>query len=145
MLITPITPKVMASPMAASSSTEPSEMPYQAFCTASQTASRFLMAPISSARRDRRGNVGRQAGQETKGVLVTALADPVDGGELVVFAAFIAREDDRGARFGQRALHASILLLRQRRFDGRQRVGLPRFEYGLRGLKAHARIAGKER
>ena len=98
-----------------------------------------------SACRDRRGNVGRQAGQEPKGLLVTALADHVDGRELVFFAAFVAREDDSSARFDQRALHACIMLLRQRRFDGRQRIGLPRFEYGLRGLKAYARIAGKER
>ena len=39
MLITPMVPKVMASPIAASSSTEPSEMPYQTFCAASQAAS----------------------------------------------------------------------------------------------------------
>ncbi len=32
MLITPITPKVMASPTAASSSTEPSDSPNQTFC-----------------------------------------------------------------------------------------------------------------
>ena len=38
MLMTPITPKVMASPMAASSSTEPSDRPYQAFCTADHSA-----------------------------------------------------------------------------------------------------------
>ena len=38
MLMTPITPKVMARPIAASSSTEPSESPYQAFCTALQNA-----------------------------------------------------------------------------------------------------------
>ncbi len=49
MLITPITPNVMARPMAARSSTEPSEMPYQAFCTASQTASLFLIAPMAAA------------------------------------------------------------------------------------------------
>ena len=33
MLMMPITPKVMARPMAASSRTEPSDSPYQAFCT----------------------------------------------------------------------------------------------------------------
>ena len=38
MLMTPITPKVMARPIAASSSTEPSETPYQTFCAAPQTA-----------------------------------------------------------------------------------------------------------
>ena len=41
MLMTPITPKVMASPIAASSSTEPSERPYQVFCTAVQIARLF--------------------------------------------------------------------------------------------------------
>ena len=41
MLMTPITPKVMASPIAASSSTEPSDSPYQAFCTVAQIASSF--------------------------------------------------------------------------------------------------------
>ena len=49
MLITPITPKVMASPMAASSSTEPSEMPYQAFCTVFQMPSRLRMAAAALA------------------------------------------------------------------------------------------------
>ena len=39
MLMTPMTPKVMARPMAASSSTEPSESPYQAFCTVFHSAS----------------------------------------------------------------------------------------------------------
>ncbi len=38
MLMTPITPKVMARPMAASSSTEPSDRPYQAFCTIDHSA-----------------------------------------------------------------------------------------------------------
>ncbi len=40
---------VMARPMAASKSTEPSEIPYQAFCTASHTARRFWMAPTAAA------------------------------------------------------------------------------------------------
>ena len=39
MLMTPMTPKVMARPMAASSSTEPSESPYQAFCTVLHSSS----------------------------------------------------------------------------------------------------------
>ena len=39
MLMTPIVPKVMASPMAARSSTEPSEMPYQTFWAICQAAS----------------------------------------------------------------------------------------------------------
>ena len=43
MLMTPMTPKVMARPIAASSSTEPSEMPYQMFWPAAQSASELLM------------------------------------------------------------------------------------------------------
>ena len=50
MLMTPITPKVMASPIAASSSTEPSDSPYQAFCTVAQTASWFCIAVDRVAR-----------------------------------------------------------------------------------------------
>ena len=49
MLMTPITPKVMARPMAASSSTEPSDRPYQAFCTVDQSASLLWIAAMASA------------------------------------------------------------------------------------------------
>ncbi len=48
MLMTPITPKVMARPIAASSSTEPSESPYQAFCTAVHIARLFWIAAMAS-------------------------------------------------------------------------------------------------
>ena len=47
MLMTPITPKVMARPIAASSSTEPSETPYHAFCTADQMASELCTDAIA--------------------------------------------------------------------------------------------------
>ena len=49
MLMTPMTPKVMARPMAASSSTEPSESPYQAFCTIDHNASLFWIAEVAAA------------------------------------------------------------------------------------------------
>ena len=51
MLMTPMVPKVMARPIAASSSTEPSEMPYQTFCAIDQAASvlRTVSAPASAA------------------------------------------------------------------------------------------------
>ena len=49
MLMTPMTPKVIASPIAASNSTEPSERPYQAFCTADQTASVLWIEAIALA------------------------------------------------------------------------------------------------
>ena len=147
MLMTPITPKVMASPMAASSSTEPSEMPYQAFCTASHTVRLFLMAATrgGGAFRDRRRRVGRQAREQAERVLVAALADDLDGGELVFVTAFVAGQDDRGARLGQGALDPRILFLGQGRFDRRQRAGLARFEHRLRGVETHAGIGGQQR
>ncbi len=48
MLMTPMTPKVMARPIAASSRTEPSESPYQTFWTAPHIASWPWIAPIAS-------------------------------------------------------------------------------------------------
>ena len=47
MLMTPITPKVMARPMAASSSTEPSDRPYQRFWATPHSASSPLMTVIA--------------------------------------------------------------------------------------------------
>ncbi len=62
MLMTPITPKVMARPMAASSSTEPSEMPYQTFCAMPQArwvwfseSMAAWMVGLQLGRRGRRG------------------------------------------------------------------------------------------
>ncbi len=49
MLMTPMTPNVIASPMAASSSTEPSERPYQVFCSALQIARLLWIDAIASA------------------------------------------------------------------------------------------------
>ena len=53
MLMTPITPNVIARPIAASSNTEPSETPCQAFCAASHKASccRIAVAAAVAARR----------------------------------------------------------------------------------------------
>ena len=45
----PITPKVMARPIAASSRTEPSESPYQVFCSAVQNARLFSIDAMASA------------------------------------------------------------------------------------------------
>jgi hypothetical protein len=49
MLMTPMTPKVMASPMAASSSTDPSEIPYQRFCATLHRARRSSIVVMASA------------------------------------------------------------------------------------------------
>ncbi len=83
--------------------------------------------------------------KQAQRVLVAALADNLDGGELVVVAALVAGQQDRGARVGERALDAGVLLFGQRGFDGRQRADLARFEYGLRGLEAGRGIGGQQR
>src|SRR5438093_658227 len=65
MLMTPITPKVMASPIAASRSTEPRERPYQAFCRIRrhqrQAAERGLHDPPQTVIEPHRREVGGHA------------------------------------------------------------------------------------
>jgi len=71
MLITPITPKVMAKPMAASSRTEPSDRPYQAFCTGGpdrELALDGLRSRLAAAPRNRRRLVSAQPGQQRQGL-----------------------------------------------------------------------------
>src|SRR5439155_423786 len=58
MLMTPITPKVMARPIAASSSTEPSDRPYQAFCTADHIARLLWIAEVALAAEAGRRAIG---------------------------------------------------------------------------------------
>ncbi len=100
MLMTPITPKVMASPMAASSSTEPSDSPYQAFCSASQNTSRLWMPVIAScASFCTAGGVfaGRPDKQRDR-FLVAAIANDGDGVELLNFGGVVLVEKDGGTR-----------------------------------------------
>ena len=80
MLMTPITPNVMASPIAASSSTEPSERPYQSVLhrrpdrkLALDRGNRVARGALHGSRRAR-----RQAGQQAERVLVAAGADDAD-------------------------------------------------------------------
>ena len=49
MLMTPITPNVIASPIAASNNTDPSDKPYQTFCTWLISFRRASMAVTASA------------------------------------------------------------------------------------------------
>ena len=85
MLMTPMTPKVMASPMAASSSTEPSDSPYQAFCTALHSASLPWILALAAAPPVAPAAADPAAGSssEAERVLVAAVADDRDGGDLV--------------------------------------------------------------
>src|SRR5260221_14075575 len=65
MLMTPITPKVMARPIAASSRTEPSESPYQVFCNADQNAKLVSIDAVVEAHRRKSG--GRAAADRFAG------------------------------------------------------------------------------
>ena len=85
MLMTPMTPKVMARPMAASSSTEPSESPYQRFCT--RVPQRQTVLDLGAGRARGRVHVGRQVGrqpvEQAERILVAAVADDGDRRDLV--------------------------------------------------------------
>ena len=87
MLMTPITPKVIARPIAASNSTEPSDNPYQAFCTLLHSASRLSIdAMASAAARCTRLGSARPGGPASRPRerLVGPLTDHADRTDLVV-------------------------------------------------------------
>ena len=94
-------------------------MPYQAFCTASHSVRRFLIAAAAAAALFATGGgcVRRQAREQTQCVLIAALTNDVDGGELFFVAGFVAGKDDRGARFRHDALDSGVLLLGQSGFS----------------------------
>ena len=142
MLMTPMTPNVMASPIAASSSTEPSERPYQVFCSAVHSARLFWIDAIASAAAcfTAGGRVRRQAAEQRERVLVAALADHRDGLELVGLGRAVEIEHDGGARLDQRLLDAGVVLLG----DAPRRA--PASAFGSRDLNtacaASRRLAG---
>ena len=148
MLMTPITPKVMARPMAASSSTEPSDMPYQRFWATLHSARRSSMAAMASAaaRCTAGGLVGRQRAQQAERILVAALAHDGDGLELVGLR--------RIGWLRRMAARASMQrpLARARRSPWPSAVieraaarGVVRLEHGLGGLEALGGIGRQQR
>ena len=142
MLMTPITPKVMARPMAASRSTEPSESPYQAFCSALQMARLFSMDAMASlaAFATAGGAVAGSAAEERKRILIPPLADHANGIELVLLGCIVEIENDRGACLDQRLLHLRIGFLGDRLFERGQRIRILGSQYGLRRFQALCRI-----
>ena len=147
MLMTPITPKVMARPIAASSSTEPSEMPYQAFCTVDHSASVLCTDAIAACAvcaTSGDGSFG-DAGQQRQRVLVAAVADHRDRLDAAGFRRIGLGEQDRRLRLGERALDGGVGFLRQRAFDDRQRGGVARLEHGLRRLQPPRGIGRQQR
>ena len=122
MLMTPMTPKVMASPIAASSSTEPSDRPYQAFCTIDHIARLLWIEAIAlaAALRDLRRHVAAEAGQQRHRFLVAARLDDGDGLELFDLGRVGLVEQDGGAGLGKGRLGGLVGFLRQRAVDDRQ-------------------------
>ena len=112
MLMTPMTPKVMARPIAASSSTEPSEMPYQTFWPADQMASELSMPAIAAA-----GGVLQRAfggclerGEQRQRLAVAARREHLDRRELVGFGRSETRTAEARACSSRALTAASVSL-----------------------------------
>ena len=136
MLMTPITPKVMARPIAASSSTEPSDRPYQAFCTSDHSARLLWIADVAlaAARATAGGWSAGQAGQQRQRFLIAARLDGGDGFELLGVGGVFLEQQDRRARLGECQLRGLVGFLLQRAVDRRQHGLVMGLEDRLRGL-----------
>ena len=87
MLMTPMTPKVIARPIAASSRTDEAEIPYQRFCATPHKARRAWMALSAVAAALFTCRVGgplRNPVDEALRVLITALLQRRNRGETVL-------------------------------------------------------------
>jgi hypothetical protein len=128
--------------MAANASTEPSESPYQAFCSAPQSARPLCIeATASLCFLHRRRAVRRHVGQQRDRVLVAATADHADGVNLVGVGGIVEVEHDGGARLVQRLLDARVGLPGNGLIEGRQCIGVARLEHRLCGFQALVRLA----
>ena len=146
MLMTPITPKVMARPIAASSSTEPSERPYQRFCTWAHIAS------VCSIER-----IARSAAFLTSGDTppieprnaVNACWSPCRRNRSMAARrsasdAWGAARHDRGARQLHDVADGGVLLSRKRRLQGGQGAGITRLQDGAGGGAALAGVGRQQ-
>ena len=153
MLMTPMTPKVMARPIAASSSTEPSESPYQAFCTVFQIARvPWIFALAASA--------ALRTAPASAGFRPSALvaADDRDGSDLVgalrrrrpmtAMAAILSRRlssEMMAARASSAPFPAPSSVWRERLVERRQHARLARLEHRLRRVVAPVGIGRHQR
>ena len=119
MLMTPITPKVMARPMAASSSTEPSDRPYQAFCTIDHSARLLWIEVIAPAAAllTSGGWSGPRLVSSAKRLLVAARLEDRDGLETVDLGGIRLEQQDRRARLGEGRLGGLVGFLGKRFVD----------------------------
>ena len=145
MLITPITPKVMARPIAARSSTEPSDSPYQTFCSASHSASSPSMVETAACAAAPTGpSTVRSGREERKRVPPAAVPDHLDRRDLLLFRQ-VGVEDRRGARLAHQLGDGRVGLLFERGVDQFDRFRVAAQEDGFRrrpprrGVRAHQR------
>ena len=147
MLMTPITPKVMARPMAASSSTEPSDRPYQAFCTIDHSARLRWMAAVAFA-----AALAIAAGWSPVSPVSSASASWSPRALMVAMASSFSASVASGlnSRMAARAsVKASLArldgFLLQRLVDQRQHGFVVRLEHRLRGLDPLGGIGRQQR
>ena len=144
--MTPMTPKVIARPIAASSNTEPSERPYQAFCSALQNARLSRILPPAELCGLAHGGrkVSRQAVDEPERVLVAAVADHGNGGDLVLGARLGRIKDGGGAGLVKGFFDARVRLFLERLVDIGQGTRIARLEDRLGGVEAPAGLLGHQ-
>ena len=125
----------MARPIAASSSTDPSDRPYQAFCTTDHSAKPALNRRDGGSRGacDCGRLLGTEFGQHRQRFLIAARLDDVDGVDLVGIGRIGLEKHDRGARFDKRSLGALVGFLGQRTVDDGKRAFFVGLEDLLRG------------
>ena len=141
MLMTPITPKVMARPIAARRSTEPSDRPYQTFWAASHIASSPSIAETASVAAAPTGPSISVSGNEQRQRIATAAGlDHLDRRDLLLVGT-IGFEHRRGARFAHQLGDGRILLLGDRRVDQFDRIRVAALEDRF-GRRAPGRAVG---
>ena len=94
---------------------------------------------------DRRRGAGGKTLQKPERVLIAALLDHRDGGELVLVLGVVAGEQDRGARLHQHPLDARVLFLLDGALERRQRALVARFEHRLRRVQPLGRVGRHQR
>ena len=134
MLMTPMTPKVIARPIAASSRTDEAEIPYQRFCATPHRARRAwiaLRADCSRALHRRIGGLLRNPFDEALRVLVAALFQCRNRRETVLGRCAVAGGEDRGLGELQGRGDARVAFLGELGLKRRQRLGVVCSEYVL--------------
>ncbi len=89
--------------------------------------------------------ISRQAIDQAERVLVAAVLDHRDGGDLVGGLAVLGTQHDGRARFRHRLFHARVLFRRDRFVERRQCAGGARLEHRLRRVVAPVGIGSHQR